>query len=321
MLAEIRKIQIGSTLVSKTPVLVPSFSSKGFPEVEKIVETLAQTITESTLLSAYDIAHGHIKSTPTFPSFFFLDSGGYECSRDVELSDNRKNNYVETPWTQKQLEEVLNYWNPPQPTIAISYDHPKHRTSVGEQIRAARDLLANRNFGREILIKPITVDSGRVDMPSVLASLRDCSDFDVIGFTEKELGYSLFKRMQNISAIRRALTDAGLNTPIHIFGSLDTVSTPLYFLSGADIFDGLTWLRYAYVDDQAIYSKNLAALSWGIHMNDQSIDPRIWAQNYQVLATLQSRMKRFVKDQNYEVFGARLGAFFKDAIQNLEAED
>ncbi len=49
--------------------------------------------------------------------------------------------------------------------------------------------------------------------------------------------------MQNIAKLRKALDKAGLNIPLHVFGSLDTVTTPLYFLAGADIFDGLTWLR------------------------------------------------------------------------------
>ena len=52
--------------------------------------------------------------------------------------------------------------------------------------------------------------------------------------------------MKNIAQIRRALDGVGLDTPLHVFGSLDTVTTPMYFMAGADIFDGLTWLRFAF---------------------------------------------------------------------------
>ena len=77
---------------------------------------------------------------------------------------------------------------------------------------------------------------------------HELSHFSIIGFTEKELGPSLLKRMTAIARVRRALKEVNLDLPIHVFGSLDTISTPLYFLAGADIFDGLTWLRYAFRD-------------------------------------------------------------------------
>jgi len=320
MLAAAREIKIGGAFVSKTPLLVPSFSSKGFPEVAKIIETLSGTITGSTLISAYDVANNYVPTPPTFPSFFILDSGGYESSKDTELSDTRANNYAEHPWTVDQLQAVWDKWNPQQPTIAVSYDHPKHRDSLANQIARAKELFQGRPFGREILLKPITTDAVRIPHKEIVASIHDLRDFDVIGFTEKELGFSLYDRMKKIAEVRNALTSIGLKTPIHIFGSLDTISTPLYFLAGADIFDGLTWLRYAYVDDQAVYGRNASALNHGIHMNDQGIDARIWADNYQRIEDLQLKMKRFLKEKDYNVFGARLGQFFDESIKSLAAE-
>ena len=47
-------------------------------------------------------------------------------------------------------------------------------------------------------------------------SLRD---FDVIGFTEKEIGNSVLDRMNNIAKLRIAMRKANINKPIHIFGS------------------------------------------------------------------------------------------------------
>lgn len=320
MLTQVREIKINGIVVSRTPVLVPSFSSKGFPEVGKIIEALSQTITESTLISAYDIGRGFVTEIPTFPPYIFLDSGGYEASKDFELSDNRTNNHVETAWSIEELESVLNNWKAPQPTMAVSYDHPKHRDTVANQIVRANKLFAGRSFGRELLIKPVSNGAERVDLPSILGSIREFHNFDVLGFTEKELGFSVFDRMKKIAEIRNALTAVGLNIPIHIFGSLDTISTPLYFLAGADIFDGLTWLRYAYVDNQAVYGKNASALKYGIRINDRDIDPRVWVENYQAIANLQISMKRYIKEQDFSAFGEKLGPFFQTALKELNAD-
>jgi len=95
---------------------------------------------------------------------------------------------------------------------------------------------------REILLKPETTNQRFLQVPAIVENIRALADFDIIGLTEKEVGSSIFDRMQNIATIRLALDKAGMEIPIHVFGSLDTITTPMYFLAGADIFDGLTWL-------------------------------------------------------------------------------
>ena len=321
MLTAAREIKANGTVIARTPALVPSFSSKGFPEVAKIIETLAETITESTLISAYDIAREHITSIPTFPSYFILDSGGYECSKDMELSDTRMNNLQESPWAIEELAAVLDAWKAPQPTLAVSFDHPKLRVSIDQQIQRAIELFAGRPFGRVLLIKPISTEAERIDHKAVISAIRELHHFDVIGFTEKDIGFSIFDRMRKIAKIRRALSEVGLNTPIHIFGSLDPVTTPLYFFAGADIFDGLTWLRYGYSDGQAVYGRNLAALKHGLRTNDKDIDPIIWSENYQAIVDLQIAMKRYLKEGNFSAFGPRHEPFFEKAVKEMHADD
>ena len=318
MLSAAREIKIGGSVIARTPTVVPSFSSKGFQDVAGIIEVLSQTITECALVSAYDVAHQHITSVPTYPEYLILDSGGYECSKDMELSDNRNNNYVEVSWTFDQLTRVLDDWRAPQPTLAVSYDHPKHRVAVKDQIARAHDLFKGRKFGREILLKPHSQDAARINVDEIVESIYDLRDFDVIGFTEKELGYSIFDRMQKIARMRNALTKIGLETPIHIFGSLDTISTPLYFFAGADIFDGLTWLRYSYVDGHAVYQKNAAALKYGIRINDRDIDPKIWFENYQQIINLEFAMRRYLKEENFSAFKEHAG-FFEQSVNELKA--
>ena len=56
-----------------------------------------------------------------------------------------------------------------------------------------------------------------------------------------------------------ALDDAGVGIPIHVFGSLDPLISPIYWLAGAEIFDGLTWINMAYDPDLflAVYANFL----------------------------------------------------------------
>jgi len=91
MLSGIRAVRINGQVVQKTPTLVPSFSSKAF-ERDKVKDVLGfaqELITESILISAYDIQYHQVPVKVTFPSLVFLDSGGYEASQDQDLSDVR----------------------------------------------------------------------------------------------------------------------------------------------------------------------------------------------------------------------------------------
>jgi hypothetical protein len=318
MLAAARELRIAGKVVANSPSIVPSFSSKGFPEVEQIVQSLSRFITESALVSAYDLSYKFLSSPPIYPEYLILDSGGYECSKDVELSDTRTNNYQEAEWSIDRLISVLDAWNAPQPTFAVSYDHPRERKPLSEQVASAHEIFKGRSFGRELLIKPSASNERRVDIEGLLKNVEILSEFDVIGLTEAELGRSIFDRMRNIARLRRALTAKGIYSPMHIFGSLDMISTPLYFLSGADIFDGLTWLRFCYSDGQAIYQRNAAALKFGIDIDDDDVSPRIWFDNYQALVDLQFMMKRYLREGTFDAFGTT-GPFLEKSHREMLA--
>jgi hypothetical protein len=306
MLAQKRDICVGDKLVAETPLLIPSFSSKGFPQLGEIVSIASEYITECALISAYDIHYEHLKEAPlTFPAFWTLDSGGFECGTLEELSELHYSIHKPKAWNVEMLAGVLDNWSQAQPTIAVSYDNPNRRISIKEQVVEARDLFDKRAFGRELLIKPETLDQERVQIPNVIENIDSFAGFNILGFTEKELGYSLFQRVKNIGKIRKALNEAKLDIPIHVFGSLDMVSTPLYFLAGADIFDGLTWLRFAYRDGRAIYMRDLAAIDpqhYGSRINDVDVRPRVLWENLQQIWNLGHSMKTFCKTGAFSSF-------------------
>jgi hypothetical protein len=202
----------------------------------------------------------------------------------------------------------------------ISYDHPKERLPLGEQIERAKSLAPGRTgVGREILLKPETESQRFLQVDSLLLpkNIRALGDFDVIGVTEKEVGSSLLGRMHSIARLRRGMDSVGLEqTPIHVFGSLDTISTPLYFLAGADIFDGLTWLRYAFHEGMTLYRHNYAALSLGLDTKAHVVDGRCWFNNYYQMKEMELEMRRFLKTSDFESFQHH-SDLFRKAYENL----
>ena len=320
MLAKRRSLKLNGVEVERTPLLVPSFSSKGFPDVHKIIESCSELVEGVTLVSAYDLHYENVHPPFDFPSLIFLDSGGYEASKDAELSDLGDRAHHPKDWTQEMHEGVLAKWNPSVPSVLISYDHPKARVGFAEQIERARAMAPQRTgFLRELLLKPERDSQTRLNVDEVLRHVHRLADFDIVGVTEKEIGNSLVDRMKNIAKLRRALAAAGIDIPIHVFGSLDTISTPMYFLAGADIFDGLTWLRFAFHEGLTIYKHNFGALQLGVATKAHMVDARCWYENYYYMSELQLEMRRFLASQDFSSFKYH-GEMFKFALQSaLEA--
>lgn len=321
LLADRRAITFNGREILKTPLLVPSFSSKGFPEVEKILQFSEEFLTDTLLISAYDIHYKKVPNTIAFVPIVFLDSGGYECSKDVEFSDLGVMPHSPKEWTAEMHRAVVDGWDTDGQTVVISYDHPHSRYPIEEQIVHASSLFKGQQVVREFLIKPETTKQKHIQIDSVLKNIHRLAEFDVIGFTEKELGHSVLKRMISIARIRTALQQANLPIPIHIFGSLDTITTPLYFLAGADIFDGLTWLRLAYRDGYTMYMHNSAIYEYGPQIKDEFLKARTITGNYYALQELQLGMNRYLNAREFKEFPHHSELFervFQDLVAGLK---
>ena len=305
----------------KTPLLVPSFSSKVLLDVDPVFEALKPSITESFLVSAYDVKHKKIE-LPEYPfaEVMFLDSGGYEVSIDHDLLDPLYPEAGAKGWTIEQYREVLKDVDPIMPTFVTAFDHPAERKSISHQIDAAIETFKDfPRIGREILFKPETSNQAFVQIPRLIAEVSHFTEFDIIGITETELGDSILERMANITKIRVAMDNASIFKPLHIFGSLDPVCTPLYFLAGADVFDGLSWLRFSYRDDLAVYHKNHTPLKFGIRDRDKLSLARCYDANLHYLSELKGRLTRYLLDGDEDRLG-RHGKFFAMSLDDLRSE-
>jgi hypothetical protein len=317
MLAKRRSLLLKGTEIERTPLLVPSFSSKGFPEVAGMIKMAEEFIEGPMLISAYDLHHKHIAPPFVAPALIFLDSGGYEAGKDTELSDLAEQEQTPQQWTPEDHRAILQSWESEVPTIVISYDHPEHRISFAEQIDRARALPIKENSLREILLKPETAAQRFLSMDHIIPLVHQLAQFDLIGITEKEIGSSILERMKNVARLRMALDQAGLDTPIHVFGSLDTLSTPLYFVVGADVFDGLTWLRFGYREGQTLYRQNFGALALGVNTKTHMIDAQCWVRNLQYLKGMEFEMRRFLKEHDFRAFKYHQG-LIEQSFQNVE---
>ena len=76
--------------------------------------------------------------------------------------------------------------------------------------------------------------------------LANQKTIDIIGFPEREIGPTIIQACMFIKKLRQKLDENKIFKPIHIFGCSDPKSIILFVLSGADLFDGLGWIKYAF---------------------------------------------------------------------------
>lgn len=315
MLARSSKILHPNGGELKTPLLIKSFSSKGFrftkksqsdpkSEIREILEATKEVLNDPILLSAYDLKYylpiKDIKRNLN-PEFLFIDSGGYETLEGHDLSEVYQYPILHskvTPWDQKQHIEVLNSIPKTFSTILISYDNGSERKlSIKSQISRAEKLFKGYpNSLHDILIK--TSNGLTIDIEEFKKSAASLKPFHIIGLTEKELGISIMDRMINIKTIRKYLDSIDIKAPLHIFGSLDPITTVLYFFAGAEIFDGLTWLRYGYHNGMCVYRENFNVAKNRMNEKDSSNKFVSYYDNVSYLNNLQGEMKSFLHRYN-----------------------
>jgi hypothetical protein len=316
VLAGRRAISVAGTKVLDTPLLIPSFSSKGYPELPNLLVVGEQFITDVTLVSAYDVFYHRIEPPISFADVVFLDSGGYEAGKDHEYSDLGFQTEEPNPWTQDFYVQVLQRWPYNVPTVAVSFDHPAVRLPTDKQIQRAASFFPERkNLMPALLIKPETHNES-VNIEALIDASPSLVNFAVLGVTDKELGVTVLDRMLAVARLRTGLRAKGVELPIHVFGSLDPVITPLYFLAGADIFDGLGWLRFGYSGGRADYWHMWGAREVGIDVPPFDTRANMMASNLFYLTELRGQMEAFVATGDFGAFKFHAD-FFKASIEKM----
>jgi hypothetical protein len=272
-------------------VLIPSVSSKGFPihedglsETAKILEFASPDIQEALLVSAYDIHHRYLQDVDRMlgadhgstiygtPKLLVVDSGGYELNpQDWEGGETRRGTYVAQPYDEADFHSVTDQLPQDRPLLVVSYDDPRaDQATYSEQRERAQAFFAPRpHLLSDFLLKPAP-NEWVINIDGLTSEANNLAAFHVVGVTEKDLGDDLLTRLKTLARLRTLLDEHGCeNKPIHVFGSLDPLWTPLYFMAGAELFDGLSWMRYAYHEGLAIHPDELAVLTSQLDASQQ----------------------------------------------------
>lgn len=291
-----------------TPLLVPSFSSKGFLDIEKLHSYVKDHIPDASLISAYDIYYEKIKIENIYQSdILFVDSGGYESSVDIELSEIYNKDYIPNKWDYGKFKDQVLKLEPLTNIALVSYDNANEKNDLRTQISKANELFALfPSFAKVFLYKPTGQEETKVNIDLLTNNIENLNNFSILGVTEKELGSSVLERCKNIIKLRESLDKKGMQTPIHIFGCLDPFNIIAYFICGADIFDGLSWLRFSFVNGMACYINSYAITSGKWALNDQRLKALTYGHNLQDLTLLMNRMKHFSNTYDWNVFEFKL---------------
>ncbi len=320
-----RSLKIDGVEVASTPLVLPSFSSKvwgGSRDRALLSETVARIggiIVSPILVSAYDLhlkllddKHGKLALAAPLT---FIDSGGYEANliaKAAAIGDVGPEGAKPVKYGRRDHRRALARWPTDLPAVVVNYD--TYTAELERQIEAAAKLCPGRSVGRMLLLKPRPRSRDLLEIiREVGANAKGMAGIDAVGLTEKEAGACLHDRLRTIAALRGELDRCGLGEmPIHIFGGLDPLRTPLYFLAGADIFDGLSWLRYGYEGGQAVYLDAYASFAHP----DVVIDEAVWLvrrANYFETTRMQTNMLGFLATGDPE----RLHGRAKDMLSLL----
>ena len=336
MLARSSNLRHPSGVTLRTPLLVPSFSSrglgfnsKGISEIRDVFLNTAEILTESMLVSAYDIKYKHLPNPSKFPcapSLTIVDSGGYETGMDYDFSAVYQYEYKSRKWDQETYATVLDDWPERVPAAFVSFDKGSAGNGIDRQIAEANKLLSRYpDQLHTFLLKPTRRCNGLLKNTVDIAQphLRKMAAFGIIGVAEKELGRRMLDRMETIAKFRRGLDGAGVTAPIQVFGALDPLSSTLYCLAGAEIFDGLTWLRFCYKDGQCVYTHNYGVLHIGLDQDDDFVRSKGFSDNYSYLRDLQLCLRNFAVDGDFSKLSSGIvadSAFLRRAYDCLQTK-
>lgn len=321
------------------PRLIPSFTSKGFPFFEvngrngkywlsdttNALELIGGSINDSMLISAYDISYGFLRKPHRFygkKELVIIDSGGYELADDFDLTEPRIYPHQPEEFTKEKHLEVLNNLPDGIPFVITNFDLESRGKLFGTQIRSARQLFNNfPNYLHDILLKP-EVKSQLLNIDHLIGSIEELRTFDIIGLTEKETGNNLLDRLRTIATLRVELNRREVFAPIHIWGGLDPTMTVIYYMAGADIFDGVSWLRYAYHNGVAIQMNAVTIMDYekyGIDTPKNHLLAHTMYNNIRFLQQLTIQLKAFTdkKGKSFAMFPKGTRDKMKRAFDDL----
>jgi len=104
-------------------------------------------------------------------------------------------------------------------------------------------------------------------LDEIKGNVNELQKIQIIGLTEKELGNTVKEKLLNLISLKKLLMSLEWNGKIHIFGGLEPSLSKLYYIAGADIFDGLSWQRMRYRTNSTLYDPFSYDISYNEYEN------------------------------------------------------
>jgi hypothetical protein len=189
------------------------------------------------LISAYDVAalpkqeraqvFERVRTARANGVVVFLDSGGYESS------------WLRAKWPYDRFTATVAELDV---DVLLTFDEPGLPV-VDTYQKALLDLTRDARLPGDAVVVPILHGSAEqlVDAVPRIASLGP----PMIAVPERELGSGIDERIGNVIRIRRAISDAGQDSPLHLLGTGDPRAILAYSYAGADSFDATEWSQMA----------------------------------------------------------------------------
>ena len=293
--AQIRRVH---KLEVRTPLIAPSFSSRGFPDVSDIWEEFRHKLYGVCLVSAFDVEGGRIPAdVADLVNVVILDSGRYEVNNWPMERNGSDIPASSANWTRIQYHEVVKSIGDKDNILLVNFDHVGN---LEDQLgRASEDFPLASQAASDFLIKP-EAGTEWVNIPKLSQYLDALKQFDVIGVTAREAGNSFLKRCRSIIMLRDLLNDVSLDTPIHVFGAINPSEVLTYFFCGADIFDGLNWLRLAFRQHGSIPIDESAMEDLKWNLTEPDLLASEWTSNLGFLYRLQEAMQWYATNGDLE---------------------
>ena len=279
-----------------TPLLVPSFSSCGFRRVAEIYGEMRDKLYGVCLVSASDLASGCVPAGVIDEvNVTVIDSGMYESRKQADECIVRGLPTASGPWSRDDYFEIAADVDAAANGILVNYDGYE---PLEQQIRqAAEDFSHAPHTANDFLVKPES-PARLVNVARLAKHVGELTQFDIIGIAAREAGDSLTQRCRTVVTLRDTLDDANLNLPIHVFGAITPLEVLTYFFCGADVFDGLNWLRLAFRQQGSISIEETAFDDMKTNHPDFELRKDAWTANLSFLYRLQVSLQRYASTRD-----------------------
>ena len=294
------------------PLFVYSYSSLGFPDLAERYRA-TRDIPPIQLLSLHDLHHQLSNQEILTDSEFtatirFLDSGIYEAEGLTDR-EPEQNQGIQPIWSKDLYVESASMFGH-KGDVIVSYDD--RSLSIDNQIKQGLALF--ERIEQQGIIRNLLLHPNGASPESVAQAISELApNIDIIGLPEKEIGFPWFIAASYIHQLRLTLDKLiGRYVPIHLFGCFDPQTIAHLFFAGADIFDGLAWMRYYFHNGHAFYSREFEYTT----PFEQSLEP--WEVANNLLRHNVEELERLRADLRYTVL-TRDVSQFEECLENLKA--